>query len=81
MESRRELQTILAEVLSRHAPELSQVVKVTRLQNLSEPQRERLREALEWEFCETGLTRDDVPNRRGQLLEQLIALLPLRQQE
>ena len=79
MHSDLNLQTILDEILSRHAPELAHVETVSDPKKLSERQAERVREGLDWGFCEIGLTQSDAPNRRGELLESLIASLPLPQ--
>lgn len=39
---------------------------------LTEYQRDELRQAVTDEFSETGLRKDDEPNERGLLLEELI---------
>jgi hypothetical protein len=43
------------------------------MQKLSSPEAERVREALEYEFCEKRLNENDTPNTTGLLLNDLIA--------
>jgi hypothetical protein len=48
------------------------LVASSRHVELTDEQRDELREMLTDEFIETGLREDDEPNERGLLLEELI---------
>lgn len=63
---------LLSEVIWKRHPELIGVLSSLQDGQLTEEQREELRQALTDEFTETGLRDDDEPNARGLLLEELI---------
>lgn len=60
--------TLLDEILLRRCPNVGFVPDT----QLSESQREELRQAVTDELIETGLQENDEPNQSGLLLEELI---------
>ena len=71
------LSAVLANILREHLPTLLWKVNIERLDALDRQEIEQIRDALESEFCESGLDEHDHPNTLGRQLEDLIALLPL----
>lgn len=67
-----EMAEMLSEVIWKRRPELIGVLGSLQDVQLTEYQREELRQAVTDEFTETGLRDDDEPNARGLLLEELI---------
>lgn len=63
---------LLSEVLWKRDPSMIGVVASLQEVQLSEDQREELRQAITDELMETGLRDDDEPNERGLMLEELI---------
>ena len=63
---------LLSEAVTKHRPDLTDLLSVLPNEELSEDQREELRQAVADELCETGFREDDEPNRRGLILEELI---------
>lgn len=68
-----EKQGLLHEVLSIRNADLLPLLE--HLNQISDEQRERLREVIADELMETGLDHDDEPNQRGLLLEDIIDTL------
>lgn len=69
-------QRLLQEVVDRHCPRLApmlpRLLSVPRpAATMTEAEREELINAIDSEFCDTGLADDDEPNARGLLLEEL----------
>lgn len=67
--------TLLRESVRKHRPECLSAVDGLNGSQLTETEREELRDAVVAELVTTGLDPDDEPNRRGQELERLIDLL------
>jgi hypothetical protein len=63
---------LLSEAVTKHRPDLTHLITALPDEELSEDQREELRQAVADEFCETGLREVDEPNQRGLILEELI---------
>lgn len=63
---------LLHDILVRRSPELLSLSVFTQNGNLSDVERERLRETLSDEFCELGLKPDSEPNQYGLEIEHLI---------
>jgi hypothetical protein len=63
---------LLREALLKHRPSLLTMIELIGIVPLNDEQREELRGAIADELLETGLGKDDEPNKRGLLLEQLI---------
>lgn len=66
---------LLREVVAKHQPSLVRVLDQVGVTPLSDDQREALREALAHELTETGLEKNDEPNERGRMLDDLIGRL------
>ena len=66
------MSALLSEVLWKRDPSMIGVVASLQDVQLSDDQREELRQAVTDELIETGLRDDDEPNERGLLLEELI---------
>jgi hypothetical protein len=66
------LAELLSEVIWKHRPDLIGVLGSLQDVQLTEYQRDELRQVVTDEFTETGLRDDDEPNARGLLLEELI---------
>ena len=66
------LTTLLGEVLRKRDPSMMTLVASSQHVELTDEQRDELRQILTDEFIETGLREDDEPNERGLLLEELI---------
>ena len=71
----QEQEKLLAEVVSKRNPQLTSLVEEVNDIELTDSQRDELREAVADEFIETGLEENDEPNKRGLLLEDLIGRL------
>ena len=71
----QEQEKLLAEVVSKRNPQLTSLVEDVNEIELTDSQRDELREAVADEFIETGLEENDEPNKRGLLLEDLIGRL------
>jgi hypothetical protein len=63
---------LLSEVIWKRCPTMSGTLGSLQEVQLTEYQRDELRQAVTDEFCETGLQDNDEPNERGLLLEELI---------
>jgi hypothetical protein len=63
---------LLTEVIRKRCPHLIGLLASSQVTELTDFQRDELREAVTDEFCETGLREDDEPNERGLLLEDLV---------
>jgi hypothetical protein len=72
---------LLMEVLLRQAPDLAAFVQRTGTMQLSRENILRVLDVLGWELCETGFDDQDEPNRRGQILEELIGRFSLAAQK
>ena len=70
-----EQQRLLTEVVGKRNRRLIGVVEDVNDIELTDSQRDELREAVADEFIETGLEENDEPNARGLLLEDLIGRL------
>ena len=68
----QEMARLLREVIRDHRPDLLDILDAPENIQLTEQQRDDLRQAITDEFCKTGLQENDEPNRRGLLLEELI---------
>jgi hypothetical protein len=66
------LSALLSEVLWKRDPSMIGIVASFQSAELTNDQREELRQILTDELMETGLGDDDEPNERGLLLEELI---------
>lgn len=71
----QEQERLLAEVIGKRNPRLTRLVDDVNDIELTDSQRDELREAVADEFIETGLEENDEPNKRGFLLEDLIGRL------
>ncbi len=67
--------TLLADIVSKHRPDLFPLLGKIGLNPLSGEEREELRGAIADELCEAGLDADDEPTRYGYQLEDLITIL------
>ena len=63
---------VLREVVQDHRPDLLTILESRENIELTEQQRDDLRQAVTDEFCQTGLKENDEPNQRGLLLEKII---------
>ena len=63
---------VLREVIQNHRPDLLTILDSPVDVELTEQQRDDLRQAVTDEFCQTGLKENDEPNQRGLLLEEII---------
>jgi len=63
---------LLKEVVLKHRPSLLPLLDSLGRVSLTTKQREDLRGAIAEEFSQTGLGKNDEPNSRGRLLENLI---------
>ena len=63
---------VLREVVQDHRPDLLTILESRENIELTEQQRDDLRQAVTDEFCQTGLKENDEPNQRGLLLEEII---------
>lgn len=70
-----EMEKLLAEVIRKRNPQLISLVEDVNDIELTDLQRDELREAVADEFVQTGLEENDEPNKRGLLLEDLIGRL------
>jgi hypothetical protein len=66
---------LLAEVISKRRPDLLNLPDTASKVRMTEEQLEELRKVVLDEFLEAGLQDDDKPNKRGLLLDDLIARL------
>jgi hypothetical protein len=66
------LSALLSEVLWKRDPSMIGIVASFQSAELTNDQREELRQILTDELMDTGLGDDDEPNERGLLLEELI---------
>jgi hypothetical protein len=66
------LSALLSEVLWKRDPSMIGIVASFQSAEITNDQREELRQILTDELMETGLGDDDEPNERGLLLEELI---------
>jgi hypothetical protein len=66
---------LLREVLLARGPQFLHLLDSPELTQLTEDQRDQLRELVADELCATGLSVDDEPNQRGVVLDDLIGLL------
>lgn len=66
------MRDLLSEVIWKRCPAMGGVLGSLQEVQLTEYQRDELRQAVADEFVETGLRADDEPNERGLLLEELI---------
>ena len=69
------LQDTLREVTKKRNPQLLAFLSAKGELSLDAKQRFQIQQSLGDELCETGLNRDDEPNDRGYLLEELIDLV------
>lgn len=69
------LRELLTEVINKRCPHLIGLLTHPQDAQLTDSERDVLREAVADEFVETGLREDDEPNKRGLLLEDLIGRL------
>jgi hypothetical protein len=63
---------LLSEIIWKRCPDMIGVLGSLQDVQLTDYQRDELRQAVADEFSETGLRKDDEPNERGLLLEDLI---------
>lgn len=70
-----ELRGLLREAVKKRNPRLLNLVEELDDIDLTNVERDELRDVVADEFMETGLQDDDQPNRRGLLLEDLIGKL------
>ena len=68
----QEMAAVLREIIQSHRPDLLHIVHSPHDVQLTEQQRDDLRQAVTDEFCQTGLQENDEPNQRGLMLEELI---------
>ena len=67
-----ELEYMLKDIISRRCSSLVDILKKIELGILTEAEKKSLIDVLTEEFCATGLDKDDEPNGRGVLIEDLI---------
>jgi hypothetical protein len=67
-----ELRPLFEEVVRKYHPELLDSVLSARAVQLTVKDRSEMRLSLGRELCETGLNKDDEPNKRGLRIEKLI---------
>ena len=68
----KEMADVLREVVQNQRPDLLTILDSPADFELTEQQRDDLRQAVTDEFCQTGLKENDEPNQRGLLLEEII---------
>ena len=67
-----EMEYMLKDIISRRCPSLVDISKKIELSILTEVEKKSVIDVLTEEFCATGLGKDDEPNGRGVLIDDLI---------
>ncbi|MCV4732524.1 hypothetical protein OFB80_32045, partial [Escherichia coli] len=74
MKLNEKLRKLLAEVVEKRRPNMRHLVTSGMIE-VSDSELDELFDIVGDEFCETGLEKNDEPNKRGLLLEDLIGQL------